>query len=102
MPFADFGLTLIPEWLDADDALLLTDDVPTGYHAALMGTSDRGYRSGIGGGSCRHYGCKVRLIVRSVESDCAGPPRLPTGIVSNYANCEAYNFVKMKDPVIFL
>jgi S-(hydroxymethyl)glutathione dehydrogenase/alcohol dehydrogenase len=37
VPYADFGPTLIPDWMDPDDAVLLTDVVPTGYQAAEMG-----------------------------------------------------------------
>src|ERR1700712_3108255 len=37
VPYADVGPTVIPEWMDPDDAVLLTDVVPTGYQAAEMG-----------------------------------------------------------------
>jgi len=37
VPYADVGHTVIPEGMDPDDALLLTDVVPTGYQAAEMG-----------------------------------------------------------------
>ncbi len=37
VPFADVGPMKIPEDLDEDDALLLTDVLPTGYQAAEMG-----------------------------------------------------------------
>ena len=36
VPFADVGPTIIPDKLDYDDAVLLTDVVPTGYQAAEM------------------------------------------------------------------
>lgn len=37
VPYADVGPMVIPEWMDPDDAVLLTDVVPTGYQAAEMG-----------------------------------------------------------------
>ncbi len=37
VPFADVGPMKIPEDLDEEDALLLTDVLPTGYQAAEMG-----------------------------------------------------------------
>jgi threonine dehydrogenase-like Zn-dependent dehydrogenase len=37
VPYADVGPTVIPDWMDPDDAVLLTDVVPTGYQAAEMG-----------------------------------------------------------------
>lgn len=37
VPYADVGPTVIPAGMDPDDAVLLTDVVPTGYQAAEMG-----------------------------------------------------------------
>ena len=37
MPFADVGPSLIPEWMDDEDALLLTDALATGYFGAQLG-----------------------------------------------------------------
>jgi threonine dehydrogenase-like Zn-dependent dehydrogenase len=42
VPFADIGPTLIPDDLDPDDAVLLTDAFPTGYQAAEMGSIQEG------------------------------------------------------------
>jgi len=37
VPFADVNPTVIPEWLPADDALMMTDALATGYFAAQLG-----------------------------------------------------------------
>jgi S-(hydroxymethyl)glutathione dehydrogenase / alcohol dehydrogenase len=37
VPFADVGPTIIPDWLDPEDALLLTDVFTTGYFGAQLG-----------------------------------------------------------------
>jgi S-(hydroxymethyl)glutathione dehydrogenase / alcohol dehydrogenase len=37
VPFADVGPALIPEWMSDEDAVLLTDAVPTGYFGAQLG-----------------------------------------------------------------
>lgn len=37
VPFADVGPTVIPEWMDEEDALLLTDATATGYFGAQLG-----------------------------------------------------------------
>src|SRR5207253_2470538 len=37
VPFADVGPTHIPEWMEEEDAVLLTDALPTGYFAAQLG-----------------------------------------------------------------
>lgn len=42
VPFADVGPAKIPDWMDEDDAVLLTDAVPTGYQAAEMGDIRQG------------------------------------------------------------
>jgi threonine dehydrogenase-like Zn-dependent dehydrogenase len=42
VPYADVGPTVIPDWMDPDDAVLLTDVVPTGYQAAEMGGIQEG------------------------------------------------------------
>ncbi|MDQ2642130.1 MAG: glutathione-dependent formaldehyde dehydrogenase [Pseudomonadota bacterium] len=42
VPYADVGPTIIPDWMDLDDAVLLTDVVPTGYQAAEMAGIQRG------------------------------------------------------------
>ena len=42
VPFADVGPTIIPEWMDEEDAVLLTDVVPTGYFGAQLGEIKEG------------------------------------------------------------
>jgi threonine dehydrogenase-like Zn-dependent dehydrogenase len=42
VPFADIGPTKIPEGMHIEDAVLLTDVVPTGYQAAEMGDIKEG------------------------------------------------------------
>ena len=37
VPFADVGPAIIPDWLDDDDALMLTDAFATGYFGAQLG-----------------------------------------------------------------
>ncbi|GAB2512387.1 zinc-dependent alcohol dehydrogenase [Lysobacter humi (ex Lee et al. 2017)] len=42
VPFADIGPRVIPDWMHVEDAVLLTDVVPTGYQAAEMGDIQEG------------------------------------------------------------
>jgi alcohol dehydrogenase len=37
VPFADVGPMVLPDWLDDDDAVMLTDALPTGYFGAQLG-----------------------------------------------------------------
>lgn len=42
VPYANVGPTIIPQGMDIDDAVLLTDVVPTGYQACEMGGIQKG------------------------------------------------------------
>jgi threonine dehydrogenase-like Zn-dependent dehydrogenase len=42
VPFADVGPSKIPDWLDSEDALLLTDAFSTGYFGAQLGDITEG------------------------------------------------------------
>ncbi|WP_338890183.1 zinc-dependent alcohol dehydrogenase [Rhodococcus sovatensis] len=42
VPFADVGPSIIPNWMDDEDALLLTDALATGYFGAQLGSIREG------------------------------------------------------------
>lgn len=103
VPYADVGPMVIPEGMDHDDAVLLTDVVPTGYQAAEMGgikTGDTVVVFGAGpvgimAAKCAWlFGAGRVIVIDHVEY------RLE--FVRNYAQCEAYNFRSIGDPVLFL
>ncbi|HEY1113536.1 MAG TPA: zinc-dependent alcohol dehydrogenase [Chitinophagaceae bacterium] len=103
VPYADVGPTVIPANMDPDDAVLLTDVVPTGYQAAEMGgikTGDTVVVFGAGpvgimAAKCAWlFGAGRVIVIDHVEY------RLE--FVRNYAQCEAYNFRSIGDPVVFL
>jgi threonine dehydrogenase-like Zn-dependent dehydrogenase len=103
VPYADVGPTVIPEGMDVDDAVLLTDVVPTGYQAAEMGGIQKGDTVvvfgagpvGIMAARCSWLFGAGRVIVLDREDY-----RLE--FVKKYAPCEAYNYRSMDDPVVFL
>lgn len=103
VPYADVGPTVIPDWMDPDDAVLLTDVVPTGYQAAEMG----GIRPGdtvvvFGAGpvglmaarSAWLFGAGRVIVIDHVEY------RLD--FAREFGPAEVYNFKEMDDPVVFL
>lgn len=103
VPYADVGPTVIPEWMDPDDAVLLTDVVPTGYQAAEMAGIQTGDTVvvfgagpiGIMAAKCAWlFGAGRVIVIDHIEY------RLE--FVKNYANCEAYNFRSLEDPVLFI
>jgi threonine dehydrogenase-like Zn-dependent dehydrogenase len=103
VPYANVGPTVIPEGMDPDDAVLLTDVVPTGYQAAEMGGIQMGDTVvvfgagpvGIMAAKCSWLFGAGRVIVLDQEDY-----RLE--FVRNYAQCEAYNYKEMDDPVVFI
>jgi threonine dehydrogenase-like Zn-dependent dehydrogenase len=97
------GPTIIPEDIHPDDAVLLTDAVPTGYQAAEMGGIKQGDTVvvfgagpvGIMAARCAWlFGAGRVIVIDHVEY------RLD--FVRNYAPCEAYNFRSLGDPVVFM
>jgi threonine dehydrogenase-like Zn-dependent dehydrogenase len=89
--------------MDYDDAVLLTDVVPTGYQAAEMGGIKKGDTVvvfgagpvGIMAAKCSWlFGAARVIIIDHVEY------RLE--FARQYASCEAYNFRSIGDPVLFL
>jgi threonine dehydrogenase-like Zn-dependent dehydrogenase len=103
VPYADVGPTIIPEGMDLDDAVLLTDVVPTGYQAAEMGGIQRGDTVvvfgagpiGIMAARCAWLFGAGRVIVIDREE-------YRLDFARTYAPCETYNFESLKDPVVFL
>ena len=103
VPYADVGPTIIPQGMDLDDAVLLTDVVPTGYQAAEMGGIQKGDTVvvfgagpvGIMAARCAwFFGAGRVIVIDHIDY------RLE--FVKQYAQCEAYNFKEMDDPVVFL
>ncbi|MGI4728742.1 MAG: zinc-dependent alcohol dehydrogenase [Janthinobacterium lividum] len=103
VPFADVGPTVIPEWMDHDDAVLLTDVVPTGYQAAEMG----GIKTGdtvvvFGAGPVGILAAKCAWLFGAGRVIVIDHIDYRLEFVKKYAQCEAYNFKEMEDPVLFL
>lgn len=103
VPYADVGPVVIPAGMDPDDAVLLTDVVPTGYQAAEMGGIQRGDTVvvfgagpvGIMAARCAWlFGAGRVIVIDHLDY------RLE--FAKNYAHCEVYNFKSLDDPVRFL
>ena len=103
VPYANVGPMVIPEGMDPDDAVMLTDVVPTGYQAAEMGGIQPGDTVlvfgagpvGIMAARCAWlFGAGRVIVIDQVDY------RLE--FARNYAQCEAYNFNEIGDPVVFV
>lgn len=103
VPYADVGPTVIPEGMDPDDAVLLTDVVPTGYQAAEMAGIQTGDTVVVfGAGPIGIMAAKCAWLFGAARVIVIDHIEYRLEFVKNYANCEAYNFRSLEDPVLFI
>src|SRR4028118_973344 len=103
VPYADFGPTIIPDWMDPDDAVLLTDVVPMGYQAAEMAGIQKGDTVVVFGAgpvgmlaarSAWLFGAWRVIVIDHIDY------RLE--FVRTFAPAEIYNFKELDDVVVFM
>ena len=103
VPYADVGPVVIPEGMDLDDAVLLTDVVPTGYQAAEMGGIQKGDTVVVfGAGPIGIMAAKCAWLFGAGRVIVIDKLEYRLDFVRNYAQCEAYNYEELGDPVMFL
>jgi len=104
VPYADVGPTIIPLEMDLDDAVLLTDVVPTGYQAAEMGGIQKGDTVVVfGAGPVGIMAAKCSWLFGAGRVIVIDRLEYRLEFVKNYAQCEVYNFEELdEDPVLFL
>ncbi len=103
VPYADVGPLVIPDWMDPDDAVLLTDVVPTGYQAAEMGGIKKGDTVVVfGAGPVGIMAAKCAWLFGAGRVIVIDHLEYRLEFVRNYAQCEAYNFRSLEDPVLFI
>ncbi|MGI4878359.1 MAG: zinc-dependent alcohol dehydrogenase [Janthinobacterium lividum] len=103
VPYADFGPTLIPDWMDPDDAVLLTDVVPTGYQAAEMG----GIKAGdtvvvFGAGPVGLMAAKSAWLFGATRVIIIDHVEYRLEFARRFAQAEAYNFRSIDDMAVFM
>lgn len=103
VPYADVGPTIIPADMHPDDAVLLTDVVPTGYQAAEMGGIKKGDTVVVfGAGPVGIMAAKTAWLFGAARVIVIDHIEYRLEFVRNYAQCEAYNFRSLGDVVLFL
>ncbi len=103
VPYADVGPLLLPEGMDPDDAVLLTDVLPTGYQAAEMGGIKKGDTVVVfGAGPVGIMAAKSAWLFGAARVIVIDHIEYRLDFVRKYAQCEAYNFRSIEDPVLFI
>jgi threonine dehydrogenase-like Zn-dependent dehydrogenase len=103
VPYADVGPVKIPDWMDLDDAVLLTDVVPTGYQAAEMAGIKKGDTVVIfGAGPIGIMAAKCSWLFGAGRVVVIDQLDYRLEFAKNYSQCEVYNFRSMNDPVLFI
>ncbi len=103
VPYANVGPTVIPEGMDPDDAVLLTDVLPTGYQAAEMGGIKPGDTVVVfGAGPIGIMAAKCAWLFGAGRVIVLDHIEYRLDFVRQYAQCEAYNFRSVGDVVLFL
>lgn len=103
VPYADFGPHLIPDWMDPDDAVLLTDVVPTGYQAAEMGGIQRGDTVVVfGAGPVGLLAARCAWLFGAGRVIVIDHVDYRLEFARTYCPAEVYNFRELDDVVVFM
>ncbi len=103
VPYADFGPTLIPDWMDPDDAVLLTDVVPTGYQAAEMGGIQKGDTVVVfGAGPVGLLAARSAWLFGAGRVIVIDHHEYRLDFARRWCPAEVYDFREIGDPVVFL
>lgn len=103
VPYADVGPTVIPDWMDPDDAVLLTDVVPTGYQAAEMGGIQRGDTVVVfGAGPVGLMAARSAWLFGAGRVIVLDHHEYRLDFAARYCPAEVYDFREIGDPVVFL
>ncbi|HYG01421.1 MAG TPA: zinc-dependent alcohol dehydrogenase [Chryseosolibacter sp.] len=103
VPYADIGPTIIPPGMDLDNAVLLTDVTPTGYQAAEMGGIQKGDTVVVfGAGPIGLMAARCAWLFGAARVIVVDQLDYRLEFARKFAKCEAYNFMSMEDPVLFL
>lgn len=103
VPYADVGPMVIPEWLDPDDAVLLTDVVPTGYQAAEMGGIQKGDTVVVfGAGPVGLLAARCAWLFGAGRVIVIDHHEYRLEFARTFCPAEVYDFREIGDPVVFL
>src|SRR5215217_7685272 len=103
VPFADVGPSRIPDWMDEEDAVLLTDAFPTGYQGAEMGDIEEGDTVVVfGAGPVGIFAAKCAWLMGAGRVIVVDHLEYRLEFVKNFAQCEIVNFKDVDDMAIHI
>ncbi len=103
VPFADVGPSRIPDWMDADDAVLLTDAVATGYFGAQLGDIVEGDTVVVfGAGPVGLVAAKSAWLMGAGRVIVIDHLEYRLEKAREFAHAETYNFAEHGDIVLLL
>lgn len=89
--------------MSLNDAVMMTDVVPTGYQAAEMGGIQEGDTVVVfGAGPIGIMAAKCSWLFGAARVIVIDHLDYRLEFVKDYAQCEVYNFKELEDPVVFL
>lgn len=103
VPMADIGPTVLPEGLDEDDAVLLTDVFPTGYQAAEMGSIREGDTVVVfGAGPVGLFAARSAWLMGAGRVIVVDHVEYRLAFAREFAHCETVDFKSVRDMAIHI
>ena len=103
VPFADVGPSVIPDWLDEEDALLMTDALSTGYFGAQLGDIEEGDTVVVfGAGPVGLFAAKSSWLMGAGRVIVVDHLEYRLAKARSFAHAETVNFAEVDDVVVHL
>jgi threonine dehydrogenase-like Zn-dependent dehydrogenase len=101
VPFADVGPQVIPDWLDAEDALMMTDALGTGYFGAQLASIREGDTVVVlGAGPVGLYAAKSAWFMGAGRVIVIDQLEYRLAKAREFAQAETINFAEVDDVVV--
>jgi len=103
VPFADVGPSKIPEWMDEEDAVMLTDACPTGYFGAELGDIKEGDVVAVfGAGPVGLFAAKSAWLMGAGRVIVIDHLDYRLEKARTFAHAETINFTQVDDLIVWM
>ena len=103
VPFADVGPSIIPDWMDDEDAVLLTDACATGYFGAELGNIEMGDTVVVfGAGPVGLIAAKSAWLMGAGRVIVIDHMEYRLEKARTFAHAETYNFTEYDDIIVHM